>query len=323
MTECKITTEITKPVLVLVGPTAVGKTDLSLRLSHEFNGEIISVDSMQVYRYMDIGTAKASLQERQDIPHHLIDIVDPDDEYNAARFIRDSLTAIQKIHDKGALPLLTGGSGLYLRALRHGLFPEVPVDSILRKKLKQKIKEEGNLKLHRELAGHDPVSAAKIHPNDSYRIVRGLEIFLSSGIPLSKHIEQQRQGDVQPLFSHLLTIGLTCPRAELYARIDKRSALMIEGGLEDEVRRLLARGYTPDLKSMQSIGYRHLTNHINGIWSLEETQNFLARDTRHYAKRQFTWFNKDQTIRWMDRQDHRSILQEVGRWLLNKGVLKS
>jgi len=317
LTDNKNSTEITQPVLVLVGPTAVGKTDLSLKLSHEFNCEIISIDSMQVYRYMDIGTAKASPQEREDIPHHLIDIVDPDDEYNAARFIRDGLTAIQKIHNKGAIPLLTGGSGLYLRALRYGLFPEVPTDSTLRKELKQRIKEEGSIKLHRELAGHDPVSAAKIHPNDSYRIVRALEIFLSSGIPLSKHIEQQRQGDVEPLFSHLLTIGLTCPREELYERIDKRATQMIEGGLEDEVRGLLARGYGPGLKSMQSIGYRHVTNYISGTWTLEETKNLLARDTRHYAKRQFTWFNRDQTIKWIDRQDHSEIFRQVSSWLLN------
>jgi len=321
LTESRQAIEVTQPVLVLVGPTAIGKTNLSLKLSHEFNGEIVSVDSMQVYRYMDIGTAKASSDERNDIVHHLIDIVDPDDEYNAARFSDDALVAIQKIHQKGALPVLTGGSGLYLRALRKGLIPEIVVNSNIREELKKRFGQEGSHALHRELTSCDPVSASKIHKNDYYRIGRALEIFLSSGIPLSSHIEQQKSRPGQTVFSDLLIIGLTCPRPQLYKRIDKRSALMLEGGLEEEVKELLDRGYNSGLKSMQSIGYRHMIQYINGNWTIEETENLLARDTRHYAKRQFTWFNRDQSIFWMDRNEHGGVLRMVDNWLMKKNGL--
>ncbi|MBE0584828.1 MAG: tRNA (adenosine(37)-N6)-dimethylallyltransferase MiaA, partial [Desulfofustis sp.] len=263
----------------------------------------------------DIGTAKATREERSSVPHHLIDIVDPDDEYNAAHFTRDALQAIQAIHGRGALPVLTGGSGLYLKALKNGLFTDIPTDASIRENLKRRIAEEGSHPLHRELSVHDPVSAASIHPNDAYRIARALEVFLSSGIPLSSHFKQQGIRETPIVFANLFSIGLTSARPDLYRRIEKRSAQMLAEGLEEEVRTLLDRGYDPTLKSMQSIGYRHMVHYITGSWTLEETAHLLTRDTRHYAKRQFTWFKKDHSLIWKDTLDQDGIVAMVGGWL--------
>ena len=224
----------------------------------------------------------------------------------------------RSIHERGALPVLTGGSGLYLRALKEGLFPSIPKDASIREKVKRRIAEEGSAALHRELAVHDQVSANNIHPNDAYRIARALEVFLSSGIPLSTHFEKQRLKDSPIIFTNLFSIGLTSPRALLYKRIEQRALQMIEGGLEEEVRNLLGRGYNPELKSMQSIGYRHMVNYIKGIWTLEETRHLLARDTRHYAKRQFTWFSKDHSIVWKDCLDQDEIKRMIAGWLVQE-----
>ena len=300
------------PVLALVGPTAIGKTELSLGLAQEFNCEIVSVDSMQVYRYMDIGTAKASLRERQRVAHHLIDIVDPDDEYNAARFVNDCLEAITDIHERGALPLLTGGTGLYFQSLRRGLFPSPRIDRSIRENLERRIAEEGSSILHDELMQHDPSSAARIHPHDTTRIIRALEVFQSTGIALSEHVRRQQEnagGGGQ--FKCYISIGLTCERDTLYQRINHRTSQLFELGLENEVQRLINRGFGPELKSMQSIGYRHMVHYLEGRWSFEECRDTLARDTRRYAKRQYTWFNRDESISWFDRDDADEIFSYV------------
>ena len=302
---------IDKPVLTLVGPTAIGKTDLSLKLSKEFNCEIISVDSMQVHRYMDVGTAKASHDERRIIPHHLIDIVDPDEEYNAARFVEDCFDAIMVIHKRGAIPLLTGGTGLYFRALSNGLFPSPPTDKTIRDTLRSRLAEEGSSALHDELKISDPSSATRLHPNDSSRIIRALEVFYTTGTKLSDHLRRQKSEAPVTRLRCMIPIGLTCEREALYQRINSRTAQLFDMGLEAEVRGLINQGYGPELKSMQSIGYRHMVNYLDGLWNLEKCKELLARDTRRYAKRQYTWFGRDDSICWFDRGDDTEIFSYV------------
>ena len=300
-----------KPVLALVGPTAIGKTELSLNLSKEFNCEIISVDSMQIYRYMDIGTAKVSPEERRMIPHHLVDIVDPDEDYNAARFVNDCCEAMVLIQERGAIPLLTGGTGLYFRALRNGLFPSPPTDKTIRNNLVKRLAEEGNSALHDELKMADSSSADRIHPNDSSRIIRALEVFYTTGEPLSEHLRRQKSEAPASRLLNMISIGLTCERGALYERINRRTEQLFEMGLEEEVRGLIKKGYGPELKSMQSIGYRHLICYLEGRWSMDECKELLARDTRRYAKRQYTWFGRDDSIRWFDRSEAREVFSYV------------
>lgn len=317
MNELIETCVIADPVVVLIGPTAIGKTDLSLKIARQFNGEIISVDSMQVYRYMDIGTAKATSNERLEVPHHLIDIIDPDEQYNAALFVKDALQAIRGIHSRGAIPLLTGGTGLYLDALRKGLFDDGTSDPTIRARLHHRAVKEGVASLHQELLRCDPVAAKAIHSNDRSRVIRALEVYFSTGVPYSEHVKKQ---SVQPkpiIFSHMVSIGLTMERKKLYERINERTALMLEQGLEEEVQGLLARGYDPDLKSMQSIGYRHMMHYLQGHWNFEKLQEILARDTRRYAKRQFTWFNKDNSILWFNGNDRSKIFELLRNHLKN------
>jgi tRNA dimethylallyltransferase len=310
-------------LLVLCGPTAVGKTELSLQIAERFSCEIVGVDSMQIYRHMDIGTAKPTVAERSRIPHYLIDIVDPDEDYTLGTFVRDAEKAIQSIYSHKNIPLLTGGTGLYLKGLLNGVFDELAGSEkesattskktdIIKQNLRERLEEEGSKKLHNELAEFDPESAQRIHPNDVQRILRGLEIFYSTGIPWSKHLANQSQKNLR---YQALKIGLTRPRKELYARIDLRVQQMTEQDLLTEVKNLLAMGYDNKLKSMQSIGYRHMINFIEGNWSWEQTLELLARDTRHYAKRQYTWFNNDPEIIWHDVRETDKIFQNIKDFL--------
>lgn len=310
-----MTPEIVKqPCLVLVGPTAIGKTDLSLTLARRYGCEIVSVDSMQVYRHMDIGTAKASIDERSEIPHHLIDIVDPDEKYDAARFAIDGMHAIRDIHSRGKIPLLTGGTGLYLKALFEGIFPGVPVDEKTRQMLKERLLTEGPSKLHEELSLYDNISAKRINPNDSQRLLRALEIYHVSGVPWSEHIALHKNKPRGILFTNTLQLGLTTDREILYQRIDNRCEVMLDRGLEDEVRKLLAMGYDRNLKAFGSIGYRHIINYIEGHWTKDEALRLLARDTRRYAKRQYTWFAQLTALQWFDVDEKQKILQTVEAW---------
>ena len=301
-------------VLVLIGPTAIGKTALSLDLAVLFNCEIISVDSMQVYRYMDIGTAKASRGERELVPHHLIDIVDPDEDYDAARFVKDATLLIGEISARGKLPLLTGGTGLYLKSLLDGIFPEAPSDKEVRNALKDKLKRQGSKVLHEELSLCDSISAAKIHQNDTQRLLRALEVYHTTGTPWSTHLANHRNANVAGLSADTLQIGLTTDREKLYQRINMRCDMMLSEGLEAEVKGLLKRGYSPGLKSMGSIGYRHMAGFINNEYNREEMSRLLARDTRRYAKRQYTWFNKMDEVNWVDVQKQKLVLEKVKQW---------
>ena len=302
---------IDEPVIVLVGPTAIGKTDLSLHIAEKFHCEIVSLDSMQVYRFMDIGTAKVSKEEQLQIPHHLIDIVNPEEEYNAKIYAEDATLAIKDIHTRGNIPLVTGGTGLYLRSLTDGLFKEIGDFPELRKTLNKRLENEGSLKLHQELALRDNHAASSIHHNDSQRILRGLEIVLATGIPWSEHIANQQK--TQP-FKDILQIGLTDERESLYHRINERTKLMLKSGFEEEVRWLLHKGYSRELKSMQSIGYKHMVSYILDGWSREETERLLARDTRRYAKRQYTWFRRS-GVQWFHIREKKDIFQCIEHFL--------
>lgn len=305
---------IEKPVLVLVGPTAIGKTSLSLTLAKRFNCEIVSLDSMQVYRYMDIGTAKATEEERQKIAHHLIDIVDPDEHYDAANYENDALEVINKIHSLGKLPLLTGGTGLYLKAVIEGIFAGETSNPELRSQLLDKLKRVGCSKLHEELSLIDPQSSEKIHENDTHRLIRALEIYYQTGLPWSEHIQKQAHLGPGKRFTKMFVIGLTCERELLYDRINKRTRIMLQSGLVEEVEKLLAQGYTQDLKPMQAIGYKHIIGHLLDNWTIEETERLLARDTRRFAKRQYTWFKK-MDLQWFDVSNKDQIIVEIDQYI--------
>lgn len=278
------------PLIILTGPTAVGKTELSLKLAERIKAEIVSADSMQVYKYMDIGTAKPSPEERQLIPHHLLDLVEPDQDFSVADYQRYFEKAVASIYAKGRLPLLTGGTGLYIRACIQGfdLMPGEPLPS-LRRKLKEQIEEYGPGYLYQSLLNVDPKAAAKIHPNDHRRVIRALEVFLSTGTPIS---QLQRNRNSNSKFK-VVYILLNRDRDELYHRIEHRVEQMIGAGLVEEVDSLLKKGFSPQLKPMQSLGYKQICRYLNQICSLEEAIASIKQETRRYAKRQLTWFRKE------------------------------
>lgn len=311
------TTTDNTQIVVLIGPTAIGKTALALEIAERFQCEIISVDSMQVYRYMDIGTAKATLEERERVVHHLIDVVNPDEDYDAAHFAADARRLVGEITERGRLPLLTGGTGLYLKAFLDGIFPDAPSDKTVRSTLKQRLAEEGCDRLHNELAEYDPASATKIHANDTQRLLRALEVYHTTGTPWSEHLLNHKNVQRDGFAGDALQIGLTCDREVLYERINRRCDIMLEAGLEQEVKSLFQRGYSPKLKSMNSIGYRHMASYLAGEYDYNEMQRLLARDTRRYAKRQYTWFNKNEKIQWVDVNRGQEVLQMIEKW--NKG----
>ncbi len=299
----------------MLGPTAIGKTALSLEIAEQCNCEIISVDSMQVYRYMDVGTAKASLAERRRIPHHLIDILDPDEEYTAGQFADDALECIEEIVKRRHLPLLTGGTGLYFRAVLQGFSPEIPTDKNIRKMLQQRLAAEGNDALYRELQRRDSISAERIHKNDTHRLIRALEVYQTSGIPWSRYLSEHKKDQRGRFPGDICHIGLTDKREVLYRRINQRCEQMLEKGLQDEVEGLLARGYGPELKAMNSIGYRHMTSYLQNLCSYDQMLQTLKRDTRRYAKRQYTWFNKNKEIEWFDVHKPEYVLRRISDFL--------
>ncbi len=288
------------PLLVLAGPTAAGKTELAVEAAVRLNGEIVSADSMQVYRRMDIGTAKPSKAERRGISHYLIDIVEPDEEYNVARYQADANKALAAITGRGKLPLLVGGTGLYLNAVIFSYrFCESKAElkELREGLLKAAAAKGGSRVLHRQLQEVDQESALKIHPNDLRRIVRALEVYYATGKPISWQVAETKQtkSGYNPII-----IGLKWRRDDLYERINRRVDEMLERGFLAEVQGLLADGYPPDLKSMQSLGYAHLARHLTGEMSLMEAVEELKRDTRRYAKRQMTWFRKLNGITWIN-----------------------
>ena len=296
-----------KPKIVIVlGPTAVGKTELALAVAPKVNAEIVNADSQQVYRYLDIGTGKPSKPERERVRHHLIDVVNPDEDFNAARYRQLAAASIDEIHKRGAKVLVSGGTGLYLKALTGGLFSGPGQDTELRANLEREIAQIGLAALYDRLIAIDPGANTKIHPNDRQRIIRALEVYQSTGRPLS---EWQNEHRFQEEAFQVLKIGLARARDELYDLISRRSESMIRAGLLDEVRGLMERGYELDLKPLRSVGYRQMGEVIEGIKGLPEAIAEMKQETRRLAKRQLTWFRSDPEIRWFHPEKQE---QEIG-----------
>ena len=285
-----------KPVVAIVGPTAIGKSRIGIEVAKIFNTEILTADSRQVYRGMDIGTDKPSLAEQQNIPHRLIDLVDPDQSFNAGDFRRHAIQDIARLHRLGLLPLVIGGTGLYIRALLRGLCPGPPADWLIRSELAQEAKIQGPAFLYEKLQQVDPELAQRLHPNDQPKIQRALEVFRILGTPLSV-IQRQHRFDEAP-YPYLL-IGLTMGRQTLYQRIETRVDWEIHKGLVEETQSLMNQGFSRELGSMKGLGYRQFSGFLAGDYSYEEAVRLLKRDTRHFAKRQMTWFQKESEIQWM------------------------
>jgi tRNA dimethylallyltransferase len=276
-------------IVVLSGPTASGKSDLALSLARAFPLEIVNADSMQVYRFMDIGTAKPTASERAEIPHHLIDVADPDEPYNAGRYVSDAEKAVADIVSRGKVPMVVGGTGMYIRALLRGLDP-LPSDPEVRRAIARRWDEEGGAALHAELARTDPETAATVHPSDRVRVVRALEISAVAGIPASR---ARGRWAAAPGRYRSLFLALWPDRAALYGRIDARTEGMFRGRLLNEVRDLLGRGYGRDLKPMGGLGYRQAVSHLLDRLPLADAIEATKRDTRRYAKRQLTWLSSE------------------------------
>jgi tRNA dimethylallyltransferase len=299
-------------VIVIAGPTASGKTTLAVDLAGAISGEIVNADAMQVYRSMDIGTAKPTQEEQKGIPHHMLDVVNPDEEYNAAIYRRMALPVVKEICSKGKTCLVVGGTGLYIRGLIGGLIESPPSDPELREGLRRECKDHGTAKLHEKLKTLDPERAASIHPNDGVRIIRAIEInYLSHQRP--SDLMKRHGFRVQSL--NALRLCLDVDREDLYHRINERSVDMVDKGLMEETRDLLKMGYSPDLKSMNAIGYRHMIRYLKGEWSLEETITKLKRDTRRYAKRQLTWFRAEPGVKWVDPKDVDVVIRKTRLFL--------
>ena len=289
------------PLIILTGPTAVGKTATSIELAKRIGGEILSADSMQVYKYMDIGSAKIKPSEMSGIPHYLIDVLDPREEFNVVKFKEMALEALEGIYGKGKIPIVVGGTGFYIQALLYDIdFTENTEDSGYRRELEDTLKAHGNIVLHEQLKKVDPQAALEIHPNNTKRVIRALEFYHSSGQKISEHNEKERQKDSPYNFVYFV---LNDNRALLYERINKRVDWMIEQGLVEEVIRLKNMGLTMDMISMQGLGYKEIMAYLDGETTLEEAITLLKRDTRHFAKRQLTWFRREKNVIWINRDE--------------------
>lgn len=282
-------------IVVIVGPTASGKSKFAIDLAKKFDGEIVSADSMQVYKYMDIGTAKPTLEEREQVKHHMMDIVKPDKNFNVGIYVTGAKKIIERLFKSSKHIFVVGGTGLYIKALVRGLFEARGGDIKIRNDLEKEIDCFGINSLYDKLIKIDKDAAARIHPNDRVRVIRALEVFYQTNQPIS---ELQRRHGFRESPYEVLHMGISHDRCELYKRIENRVDGMIRNNFIEEVETLLKQGYVPELKSMQSLGYKEITQYILGNNSLDESVSLLKRNTRRYAKRQFTWFKKDELIKW-------------------------
>ncbi len=302
-----------KPSLIIIaGPTCVGKTEVAISLAAPLGGEIISADAMQVYKYMDIGTAKPSDQQMARVRHHLIDVVDPAEPFSAARFKAMAEDIVHALHEKGQPAFVVGGTGLYIKALTQGLFTIQGENRAIRERLKTEAHSLGLGPLYERLENVDPQWAAMIGPKDTHRIIRALEVFEFTGKPISEHHRVHGFSD-EPY--RVLKIGLFMNREMLYYRINERVERMLASGFVEEVKGLLDRGYGSNLKSMQSIGYRHITQYLQGNVTWDETLRLFKRDTRRYAKRQLTWFRADPEIKWLQPADIEVMREKISTFL--------
>lgn len=287
-------------LVVICGPTGIGKTELSLFLAESFTGAVVSADSMQIYRYMDIGTAKPDAEEMRGIDHYMINIVDPDAPYDAAVFYREGRQAVADIYAQNQVPFVVGGTGFYIKALLHGLFEANPVDPVIVGRLRAEADAGGIQTIYNRLLDKDPEAAARIHVNDAYRVIRALAVFETSGKPMSEYQQSHRFAD-SPFA--VLKICLFRDRQTLYDRIDRRVDQMTARGLLEEVKTLRQMGFSETLRPMQAIGYRHMNDFISGRTGWDETIDLMKRDTRRFAKRQLTWFRKDPEMIWKSPDD--------------------
>lgn len=286
------------PLLIVAGPTATGKSDSAVELALRMNGEVISADSMQVYRGMDIGSAKVTVEEMRGVPHHLIDCADPSENWNVVRFQKEARRAVQDIASRGRVPILCGGTGFYIQALLYDIdFTQMDENTPLRDRLSALAAEKGPEAVHALLLEKDPASAAAIHPNNLKRVIRAIEFMEESGGSISAHNLQQRERE--SAYRSVFFV-LTMDRARLYERIDRRVDIMMERGLVEEVARLRAMGIQRDSTSMQGIGYKQVYGYLDGEYDLEEAVRLIKRDTRHFAKRQLTWFKREKDVIWTD-----------------------
>lgn len=289
-------------MIILTGPTAVGKTELSIALAHRLGGSIISADSMQIYKYMDIGTAKIKPEEMGGIPHYLVDELLPSEEFHVVRFQQMAKQALEEIYAQNRIPIVVGGTGFYIQALLYDIdFAGTGEESSIRKNLERIAKEEGAEVLHARLQEVDPESAKIIHPNNVKRTIRALEFYEETKTPISAHNEEQRQKESPYDFRYFV---LTHDRGILYERIEQRVDQMLQEGLVEEVRHLKDMGYTRDMVSMQGLGYKEILSYLDGEISLDQAVSILKRDTRHFAKRQLTWFRRERDVIWLDKREY-------------------
>ena len=313
-----------KPLIILAGPTAVGKTSLSIRLAKETGGEIISADSMQVYRHMDIGSAKITKEEMEGVPHYLVDVLEPEEEFNVVRFQQMAKEAAEMIWKKGKIPLVVGGTGFYIQAFLYDIdFTENDGDESYRRQLERKASdEEGASELYEILKTVDPKAAQEIHPRNIKRIIRALEFYHQTGKKISEHNETQRQKESPYNYAYFV---LTDERSRLYERIDRRVDLMMEQGLLDEVRYLKERGVRKDSTAMQGLGYKELYAYLEGEYPLDEAVRIIKRDTRHFAKRQLTWFKRERDVIWADKsvigQEEENLADYMLGYLREKKII--
>lgn len=313
-----------KPMIILSGPTAVGKTALSIELAKRVDGAIISADSMQVYKYMDVGSAKIMPEEMCGIKHYLIDALMPEDEFNIVVFQKMAKAALEEIYANGQIPIIAGGTGFYIQALLYNIdFENQDTNEEYRAELEQIAKEQGNEVLHNQLKQVDPVSAEKIHANNVKRVIRALEFYHLTGKPISEHNEAEQQKESPYNFAYFV---LTDERENLYKRIDMRVDIMLEHGLLDEVKKLKEMGYHRNMVSMQGLGYKEILDYLDGKCTLEEAIYILKRETRHFAKRQLTWFRREKDVIWMDKSkfdyDETAVLEEMCSILHTKDIIK-
>jgi tRNA dimethylallyltransferase len=291
-------------LICIVGPTAVGKTEIAIQLAQHLDAEIVSLDSRQIYRGMDIGTAKPTPDQRQAVPHHLIDCVDVDQPFSVAEYQRLADTAIAEIRERGKRTMAVGGAGLYFRGIIDGLFDGPGADAEIRAKLQREADEHGNVALHERLRRCDPETANRVHPNNLVRVIRALEIYELTGKPISSLQQQWKMNEPRYLFR---AFGLNMPREVLYRRIEERVDRMVEAGLIEEVKGLLDQGYPRNCVAMQSFGYKELIDYLDGKRTLDEAIALLKQNTRRFAKRQLTWFRNDPRIEWLDTSQFSSI----------------
>lgn len=311
-------------MIILAGPTAVGKTAASIRLAKAVGGEIISADSMQVYRHMDIGSAKIRPEEMEGVPHYLVDVLEPEEDFNVVRFQQMAKAAAEEIYARGRIPIAAGGTGFYIQALLYDIdFTENDGDSSFRRKLEKTAEEKGGKYLHSLLQEADPEAALQIHPHNIKRMIRALEFHHQTGGKISEHNETEREKESPYNFAYFV---LTDDRSRLYDRIDRRVDLMMEEGLLDEVRFLKERGVRRDSTAMQGLGYKELYAFLDGEYPLEEAVRIIKRDTRHFAKRQLTWFKRERDVIWADKsvigQDDDAVIDFILKELKNRGIIK-